>query len=94
MQVLSYNLNGLNGGNPQNAPNVFKAIRLANPDILGAQECEGLEQVVAANIGPNYAVAGSANAGHAIIYRTTMFELEGHGFVKLNEQDNFGIVSK
>ena len=92
---MSYNLYGWNAlvQNPWKAENVYKAIRQINPDILGAQECDGMEQAVVDNLGLDYAVAGSANAGHAIIYRTTLFTLEGHGFVKLNEMDNFGSVS-
>ena len=63
-----------------------------NPDILGAQECEGREWDVAANIGSDYAVAGSASAGHAVIYRTSVFSFEGQGYATLNEMDQYGPV--
>jgi len=90
VRVLSYNLFGSSTlkEHPQKAYNVFKAIRLANPDILGAQEVDGMEQVVVANLGQDYAVAGPANAGNAIFFRTSVFNLEAHGFVKLNEMDH------
>ena len=95
MRVMSYNLYGWNAlvQNPWKAENVYKAIRQINPDILGAQECEGREAQVAAAIGSDYAVAGSATAGHSIIYRTSVFDFEGHGVVDLNEMDQFGLVS-
>merc|ERR1719400_1589565 len=71
MTVMSYNLYGWNAlvQNPWKAENVYKAIRQVNPDILGAQECEGKEYDVAANIGSDYSVADSASAGHAIFYK-------------------------
>merc|ERR1711887_190705 len=50
----------------QKAENIYKAIREINPDLLGAQECEGHERDVAAAIGNDYAIAGSATAGHSI----------------------------
>ena len=91
---MSYNLYGWNalGQNPWKAENVFKAIRAIEPDILGAQECEGREQQVAASIGADYAVAG-VSAGHAIIYRTSVLTLEDHGEMELKERDQFGPVS-
>jgi len=91
-QVMSYNLYGWNAlvQNPWKAENVYKAIRQINPDILGAQECEGREHEVAANIGSDYAVAGSASAGHSIIYRTSVFTFEGQGNAGLNEADQWG----
>jgi len=92
MRVMSYNLYGWNAlvQNPWKAENVYKAIRLINPDILGAQECEGKEYEVAANIGSDYAVAGAATAGHAIFYRTSVFTFQGQGYVQLNEMDQYG----
>ena len=92
---MSYNLYGWNAlvQNPWKAENVYKAIRQVNPDILGAQECEGREHEVAANIGSDYAVAGSASAGHSIIYRTSVFTFEGQGNAGLNEADQWGPVS-
>jgi len=92
IRVMSYNLYGWNAlvQNPWKAENVYKAIRQVNPDILGAQECEGREYDVAANIGSDYTVAGSSNAGHAILYKTSVFTFEGHGYVQLNEMDQFG----
>ena len=65
-----------------------------NPDILGAQECEGREWDVAANIGSDYAVAGAASAGHAVIYRTSVFSFEGQGYDTLNEMDQYGPVGE
>ena len=65
-----------------------------NPDILGAQECEGREWDVAANIGSDYAVAGAASAGHAVIYRTSVFSFEGQGYATLNEMDQYGPVGE
>ena len=93
-QVMSYNLYGWNAlvQNPWKAENVYKAIRNVQPDILGAQECEGREHDVAANIGSDYAVAGAASAGHSIIYRTSVFTLDGHGTQQLNEMDQYGPV--
>ena len=94
MRVMSYNLYGWNAlvQNPWKAENVYKAIRLINPDILGAQECEGKEYEVAANIGSDYTVAGAATAGHAIFYRTSVFTFQGQGVVELNEMDQYGTV--
>ena len=91
---MSYNLYGWNAlvQNPWKAENVYAAIRQINPDILGAQECEGREWDVAANIGSDYAVAGSASAGHSIIYRTSVFTFEGQGTAGLNEADQWGPV--
>ena len=57
------------------------------------QECEGREQEVAANIGSDYAVAGSASAGHSVIYRTSVFSFQGQGTADLNEMDQYGRVS-
>merc|ERR1719233_2046358 len=47
MRVMSYNLYGWNAlvQNPWKAENIYKAIREINPDLLGAQECEGHEVV-------------------------------------------------
>merc|ERR1712241_630425 len=92
MRVMSYNLYGWDAlvQNPWKAENVYKAIRNINPDLLGAQECEGHERDVAANIGSDYAIAGEATAGHSIIYKTSVFSYEGHGVVKLNEADQWG----
>ena len=92
---MSYNLYGWNAlvQNPWKAENVYKAIREINPDILGAQECEGREHDVAANIGSDYAVAGSASAGHSIIYKKSVLNFEGQGNVQLNEMDQWGPVS-
>ena len=94
-QVMSYNLYGWNAlvQNPWKAENVYKAIRLINPDILGAQECEGREHEVAANIGSDYAVAGSATAGHSVIYRRSVFSFQEQGSADLNEMDQYGRVS-
>jgi len=92
MRVMSYNLYGWNAlvQNSWKAENVYKAIREINPDLLGAQECEGKEHEVAAAIGSDYAVAGEATAGHAVIYRKSVFTYEGHGVVNLHEQDQWG----
>ena len=94
MRVMSYNLYGWNAlvQNPWKAENVYKAIRSVNPDILGAQECEGREHDVAANIGSDYAVAGAASAGHSIIYRTSVLTFEDSGNTQLNEMDQWGPV--
>merc|ERR1712058_160546 len=93
MRVMSYNLYGWNAlvQNPWKAENVYKAIRQINPDLLGAQECEGHERDVAAAIGSDYAIAGSATAGHSIIYKTSVFTFEGQGVVNLHEQDQWGL---
>ena len=92
---MSYNLYGWNAlvQNPWKAENIYAAIRRSSPDILGAQECEGREWDVAANIGGDYSVAGEATAGHAIIYRTSVLTLEDHGEMELKERDQFGPVS-
>ena len=94
MTVMSYNLYGWNAlvQNPWKAENVYKAIRQINPDLLGAQECEGQEGSVAAAIG--MAVAGQSTAGHAIFYKTSVLTFEGQGVVNLNEQDQYGLVCK
>ena len=96
MRVMSYNLYGWNAlvQNPWKAENVYKAIREINPDLLGAQECEGHERDVAAAIGSDYAIAGAATAGHSIIYKTSVFTFEGQGVVDLHEKDQWGLVSK
>ena len=95
-KVMSYNLYGWNAlvQNPWKAENIYAAIRRASPDILGAQECEGREWDVAANIGGDYSVAGEATAGHAIIYRTSVLTFEGQGQMQLNEMDQWGPVSR
>ena len=75
--MVSYNLYGWNAliQNPWKAENIYKAIRNIKPDILGAQECEGQEEVIAAAIGSDFAVAGHASdnvlATHAILYNTS-----------------------
>merc|ERR1712215_462565 len=91
MRVMSYNLYGWNAlvQNPWKAENVYKAIRQINPDLLGAQECEGQEGSVAAAIG--MAVAGQSTAGHAVFYKTSVFTFDGQGVVNLNEQDQYGL---
>merc|ERR1712223_938335 len=91
MTVMSYNLYGWNAlvQNPWKAENVYKAIRQINPDLLGAQECEGQEGSVAAAIG--MAVAGQSTAGHAVFYKTSVFTFDGQGVVNLNEQDQYGL---
>ena len=96
MRVMSYNLYGWNAlvQNPWKAENIYKAIREINPDLLGAQECEGHERDVAAAIGSDYAIAGSATAGHSIIYKTSVFTFEGQGVVDLHEKDQWGLVSR
>ena len=73
---------------------VLETLLQVNPDILGAQECEGREWDVAANIGSDYAVAGAASAGHAVIYRTSVFSFEGQGYTTLNEMDQYGPVGE
>ena len=92
--VMSYNLYGWNAlvKHSWKAENVYEAIRRVNPDILGAQECEGREHDVAANIGNDYAVAGAASAGHSIIYRTSVLTFEDSGNTQLNEMDQWGPV--
>ena len=94
IRVMSYNLYGWNAlrKNAWKAKNVYNAITQINPDLLGAQECEGLEKEVAEAIGSEYAIAGSATAGHSIIYKTTVFNFEGHGVVNLHEKDQWGLV--
>merc|ERR1711936_716333 len=57
----------------------------------GPKYCEGEQTEVAAAIGSDYAIAGSATAGHSIIYRTSVFDFEGHGVVNLNEMDVYGL---
>ena len=90
---MSYNLYGWNAlvQNPWKAENVYKAIRLINPDILGAQEVSK-ENEVAENIGSDYALAGAPSAGHVVFYRTSVFIFQGKGSVELNEMDHYGPV--
>jgi len=92
MRVMSYNLFGWNAlvQNSWKAENVYKAIRQINPDLMGAQECEGQEAKVAAAIGSDYAVAGHASEGHAIFYKKSVFDFESQGIVNLNERDQYG----
>ena len=93
MRVMTYNLYGWNAlvQNPWKAENVYKAIRLINPDILGAQEV-AKENEVAENIGSDYALAGAPSAGHVVFYRTSVFTFQGKGSVELNEMDHYGPV--
>ena len=72
--------------NPWKAENIYETIRIINPDLLGAQECEGQEDIIAEDIGINYAVAGESH-GHAIFYNTSVFVFENHGEVILPNQD-------
>merc|ERR1719369_1412346 len=96
VRVMSYNLYGWNAliQNPWKAENIYKAIRNIKPDILGAQECEGQEDIIAAAIGSDYAVAGhssdSLSGTHAILYNTSVLVFEGHGEVILPDQDLLG----
>jgi len=96
VRVMSYNLYGWNALilNPWKAENIYKAIRNIKPDILGAQECEGQEDIIAAAIGSDYAVAGhssdSLSGTHAILYNTSVLVFEGHGEVILPDQDLLG----
>jgi len=92
-RVMSYNLYGWNAlqQNPWKAENIYKAIRATNPDLLGTQEIENLASTVASNIGDDYAVAGGGgSAGHAILYRTSVFSLDGYTVKELHEQDQWG----
>ena len=95
IRVMSYNLYGWNAlvKNSWKAKNIYKSIKEVNPDLLGAQECEGKEHKVAAALGSDYAVAGAATAGHAVFYRKSVFTYEGHGVVNLHEQDKWGPVT-
>ena len=99
LRVVSYNLYGWNAliQNPWKAENIYKAIRNIKPDILGAQECEGQEEVIAAAIGSDFTVAGHASdnifATHAILYNTSVLLFEGHGEVILPDQDLLGYVN-
>jgi len=90
-RAMSYNMYGWNAliQNPWKAENMYKAIRATNPDILGGQETENLAEQVAGNIGSDYHVA-STTAGHAIIYKSSVFLLTGQGIVDINEADQWG----
>jgi len=90
-RAMSYNMYGWNAliQNPWKAENMYKLIRATNPDILGAQETENLANQVAGNIGGDYRVA-STTAGHAIIYKSSVFQLTGQGIVDINEADQWG----
>jgi len=92
IRVLSYNMYGWNAliQNPWKAENMYKAIRMSKPDLLGAQEVENKAGEVAANIGEDYRVAGDSSAGHAIIYRNSAFTLDEWGVEDLEEQDQWG----
>merc|ERR1719431_902680 len=93
IRVMSYNLYGWNAlqQNPWKAENIYKAIRATNPDLLGTQEIENLAAMVASNIGDDYMVAGGAgSAGHAILYRSSVFSLDGTGVAPLFEEDQWG----
>ena len=93
MRVMSYNLYGWNAieQNPWKAEYLYKAIRLINPDILGAQEVSK-ENEVAENIGSDYALAGAPSAGHVVFYRTSVLTFQDKGVVELNEMDQYGTV--
>ena len=91
IRTMSYNMYGWNAlqQNPWKANNMYQAIKAFSPDLLGTQEIENLAQQVADNIGNDYAVAGYS-AGHAILYRTTVFDLISSGHENIHEQDQWG----
>ena len=93
IKVMSYNLFGWNalGKESWKAENVYKVIRAFNPDLLGTQEINALADNVASNIGSDYAVAhGGYSAGHAILYRTSVFDYVKSGKQTLTYQDYWG----
>jgi len=91
VKVLSYNMYGWNAliQNPWKAENMYKHIRAASPDLLGAQEVENLAYQVADNIGSDYEVAGSS-AGHGILYKSSVMHFEDYGQENIHEQDQWG----
>ena len=92
IRVMSYNLWGWNALNNYGmTQNLYKNIRKFNPDLLGTQEIEAHQYTVAENIGNDYAVAEDAySAGHAIIYRTSIFDLVKSGNTRLSPEDKWG----
>jgi len=71
--------------------NLYRTIRAFAPDLLGTQEIDEFAYQVAENIGTDYAVAPDGySAGHAILYRTSLFDLAGSGYENIAEHDKWG----
>ena len=88
---MSYNMFGWNAlHDPAKTEHMYTIIRTFGPDILGCQEVEGFEYEIAENIGNDYMVAGGLSGEHAILYRSSVFDLEGYGDENIEEHDKWG----
>jgi endonuclease/exonuclease/phosphatase family metal-dependent hydrolase len=96
LSVMSYNLYGWNafGANSWKAPNILNKMKHYAPDIMGCQEVEGNANWIAGDTVDatkgGFAVAGQ-HAGHAIFYRSNLFNVEDQGAFNINEQDQWGL---
>ena len=92
MRTMSYNMFGWNALHDHSkTENMYRTIRAFGPDLLGTQEIDEFAYQVAENIGNDYAVAADGySQGHAILYRTSVFDLVSSGYEILNEQDQWG----
>jgi len=93
IRTMSYNMYGWNALHDHTkTENMYKIIRAFTPDLMGCQEIDEFAYQVADNIGSDYAVAGDGySAGHAILYRTSVFDLVKSGNMQLQDQDKWGI---
>ena len=94
IRTMSYNTYGWNAlhddCNGWKSENIYKTIRAFNPDLLGAQEIGNCANKVAEHIGNDYKVAG-ISASHAILYRSSDFDMNGYGVENLTPQDKYGL---
>ena len=91
IRAMSYNMYGWNALHDHTkTENMYKIIRTFGPDILGTQEIDEFAYQVADNIGSDYVVADGYSAGHAILYRTSVFDLVKSGNERLIDQDKWG----
>merc|ERR1719422_858932 len=93
LKVMSYNLYGWNAlvQNPWKAVNMFNKVKQYAPDMMGSQEVEGQAGWIVQETGdPNTGHFGvvASHAGHAIFYRSSLFNVEAEGFFDINEMDH------
>ena len=93
IRTMSYNMFGWNAlHDPWKTENLYRTIKEFEPDLLGAQEVGEFSYQVAENIGNDYVVAshGGSSAGHAILYRSSIFNLISAGYENIAEHDKYG----
>lgn len=96
LSVMSYNLYGWNalGRNRWKADNIFGKMRDYAPDLMGCQEVEGHAAWISSSTVDSskgaFAVV-AAHAGHAIFYRSQLFDVEAEGYFDIAEQDQWGL---